>query len=437
MKMKEYNTGKLKEITKKLLPVSSLILLTLLLMFFFRQKKQDIGRFFEKGKDNLVAFYSQNLKPLFTTTEITNEDVFNFALYNSLPIDKNSNRVLTVSKQGDDNQVFEIKPVLYNTETKNYEKFVNYLGLNPKQREEADSILNLYKKQLYLSVLMDKNNTVAVSSKINELQKAALADILNFAGKINAQKAWNIFPVQPGWENDVENFIVSAKNDKQNEFLFITPDTAFKTICTIDPDELNKAVEQKIKQSEISKQWSANSTAGWNFDFHFSQETNKTKSAGKESIKHDIRIQHPDSNSFKVVIPFPEIPDVPLLNDSIRIKLDEAAKKLRQLSILFDGKEHSKFLGRNLKDSKSKDAVQFNFEDPTEIINKTMQFISKEDFKDWEEFGERIDSIANEFGNNYKDSILKKYKSATDVNRKLKKPKPRTPAAPKTPDIVN
>lgn len=428
----DQNSGKIKELVKKLLPVTSLILLTLLLMIFFRHKKQDIGKLIEQGKNNLISFYAQNLQPLFTTTDITNEDVFNFALYNSLPIDKGGNKVLTISNQSDNNQIYEIKPLSYNSETNNYQKFVEYLGLNSKQKNEADSILNQYKKELYLSILMNDKNTIAVSSKISELQKAALADILNFARKVNAQKTWDIFPVHQGWDNDVKNFIVSAKENPQNEFLFITPDTAFKTICTIDPEELNKAVDDKIKLSETQTKWTANASANWGFDFHFSQESNENN---KKSVRHNISVQHPDSNSFKIIIPIPEIPEAPFVNDSIRIKLDEAAKKLRQLSVVFKGKDFNKSLERKLRNSKSTSSGDFHFEDPTEIISKTIQLISKKDFKGWEEFGEKMDSLANEFGDNYSDSMLKKNKAFIDEYKKLNKVKPKAPAAPKTPDI--
>ncbi len=438
MKMMEQNNGKLKGIVKKILPVSSLILLTLLLMIFFRHKKQDIGKFLEQGKNNLVSFYAQNLQPLFTTTDITNEDVFNFALYNSLPIDKGENKVLTISNQSGNNQVYEVKPLSYNSGTNNYQKFVEYLGLNSSQKDEADSILNLYKKELYLSVLMNDKNTIAVSSKISELQKAALADILNFARKVDAQKAWDIFPVQQGWDNDVKNFIVSAKENTQNEFFFITPDTAFKTICTINPDELNKAVDEKIKLSDSQKQWSANASANWGFDFHFSQESNESNDYDKNTVKHNISIQHPDSNSFKIIIPIPEIPQAPsFVKDSIRIKLDQAAKRLRKLAIAFNHKEFDKSSKKKLTSSKNSNGEEYYFEDPTEIISKTIEIISQKNFKDWEDFGHKMDSIAEEFGDNYSNSMLKRNKAVIEEYKKLNKTKPKTPDVPKTPDKVN
>jgi hypothetical protein len=428
------NNGKTTDYIKKYLPVSALILLTILLMVFFRLKKNDIGRLLEKGKNNLVSFYAQNLQPLFATTDISNEDVFNFALYQSLPIDKQNNKVLTISDQGSDNQVYEIKPIAYNPQTNNYEKFVQYLGLNQNQKEQADSILNLYKKELYLSVLMNNKNTVAVSSKIGELQKAALADMLNFARNVNPKKAWEIFPGQHEFNNDVKHFIVSTQENPQNEFVFITPDTAFKTICTIDSKDLEKAINLKIKSVATPNPPVTPEKANWGFDFSFSDESANKKSSGSK-VKSIVSVRHPDSNFFKVVIPIPAIPLPPQVDDSIRIKLDKAAKKLRNLSIVFGNreKELKKISERNSRQNKSD--VELYFQDPTEIVGKTMEMLSKQNFKSWDEFGEKMDSIASSFAASYSDSLVKKNKTAIEALKNLKKNKFKTAETAK--DSVN
>ncbi len=426
MENMDQNNGKTSEYIKKYLPVSALILLTILLMVFFRFKKNDIGRLLEKGKNNLVAFYAQNLQPLFATTDISNEDVFNFALYQSLPIDKQNNKVLTISDQGSNNQVYEIKPIVYNPQTNNYEKFIQYLGLNGEQKEQADSILNLYKKELYLSVLMNNKNTVAVSSKIGELQKASLADLLNFARKVNPQKAWEIFPGKHEFNNDVKNFIVSTQENPQNEFVFITPDTAFKTICTIDSKDLEKAIDDKIKSVAIPHTPTTPEKANWGFDFSFSDESANKKSSGSK-VKSIVSIHHPDSNFFKVVIPIPEIPVPPQVDDSIRIKLDKAAKKLRNLSVVFGNreKELKKISERNSKQNRNN--VEFYFQDPTEIVGKTMEMLSKQNFKSWDEFGAKMDSIANSFAASYSDSLIEKNKQAIESMKKAQKFKNKIP----------
>ena len=102
---------------KKFLPYIFLLLLTLVLMFFFKHHKQEISRMLEEGKNNIVSFYTSNLKPLFTQTQISEEDLFNFALYKSLPLDKDKNKVLVLSNDNLGNREYVIKSEAITSET--------------------------------------------------------------------------------------------------------------------------------------------------------------------------------------------------------------------------------------------------------------------------------------------------------------------------------
>ena len=430
------NNGKTKDLVKKYLPISALILLTFLLMIFFRYKKGDIGRILEKGKENLIAFYSANLQPLFATTDISNEDVFNFALYQSLPIDKQKNKVLTVTNEDNNNQVYEVKPALYNPQTSNYEKFVDYLGLNTKEKEEADSILNLYKKEIYLSVLTNNKNTVAVNPKIGELQKAVLADLLTFAHKVNAKKAWQLFPAHTQLSNEVRDFVHSAKSIPQNEFLFITPDTAFQTVCSVDTKDLEDQLNEKLKTDEVATPAvppQPSTPKNWNYDFHFRDDKTREKRTDTRYTGSFVQLHKPDSNFFKVVIPIPEVVVAPNVGDSVRVKLNQAAEKIRKLSIVFGNK--SKSDRRAEARGSEKGDIELYFQDPTEIVGKTMEMLSKQNFKDWDDFGKKMDSFARSFAAGYADSVLKNNKEVLEKYQTGKKHKVKTPKAPK--DTVN
>lgn len=433
------NRDKTKDLIKKYLPVSALIFLTILLMIIFKYNKRDIGRIIEKGKNNLVAFYAENLQPLFATTDISDEDVFNFALYQTLPIDKQNNKVLTVSELGTENQVYEVKPANYNLQTNNYQRFVDYLGLNSKEKEEADSILNLYKKEIYLSVLTNDKNTVAVSSKIGELQRAALADLLAFAHHVNPQKAWTIFPVQKDFNDEVKDFVISTKEIPQNEFLFITPDTAFQTVCTIDKEDLENRINQKLKVADAELPTPPEPPSDWNFDFRFREERTRNKRTDPKWTSSIVHVHKPDSNLFKVVIPIPEIALPPKIADSVRIKLDLAAEKLRKLSFVLGNKNKAvgKSRDRYTKNSRDEDGIELYFQDPIEIVGKTMEMLSQQDFSDWEEFGKKMDSFARSFAAGYSDSLLKNNKAALEALKKSRKFKSKTPKAPKDTIKIN
>jgi hypothetical protein len=412
--MEELNqhTGSKKSSIKRYLPVSALIFLTICLMLLFRYNKRNIGFLIESGKKNLIEFYAKNLKPLFETTDISNEDVFNFALYKSLPIDKQNNKVLVISDVGSGKQAYEIKSINYNPETNNYQKFVEYMNLNSEQKEEADSILSFYKKELYLSVLMNNKNTVAVSSKISELQRAILADLLNFVHRINPKKAWDIFPVQTGFSNEEEAFITSAKKNPLNEFVFITPDTAFKAVCNVDTKEVEKAIQIKMKVADNIPVPEKNPSVNLDFNFRFKDEDAKNSDKRERA---EIRIQHPDSNFLKVVIPIYEIMNAKEIDDKIRGKLNEAAEKLKKLSFKFENKNKSLEKELNKLDEEK---LELYFQDPTQIVQKTLQMVAKQNFNDWDEFGKKMDSIARSFTGSYSDSVYKEHRKSRAKTRK-------------------
>mgnify|MGYP000896189243 FL=1 len=72
--------------------VVGLILLTIGLMIIFKNNSSNL----KDLPDDLISFYAKNLKPLFYQTSITEEDIFNFALYQNIPIDKQNNKLLQI-----------------------------------------------------------------------------------------------------------------------------------------------------------------------------------------------------------------------------------------------------------------------------------------------------------------------------------------------------
>jgi len=405
----EDSTAK-KGLIRKYLPIISLILLTVLLMVFFKHNKRDFGRMFDEGKKNLAMFYSRNLKPLFVQTEISEEDVFNFALYNTIPLDKSKNKVLIVNKESNNNLIYEVKPAAFNPHTNNYERFVEYLHLDEKQKEQADSILNIYKKKVYLSVLTDNKNTVAVNNNLAEVQRALLADILTFAQKVNAPKSNRLLnlPANLYEDTDVEKFILSVKELPQNEFIFITPDTAFTTFWKKENLDLNQQFDKFEKDKSIYHK------TDFNFKFHFDLEEkdNQFKRSDKKENKF-LHLLRPDSNIFKVVVPPPPIPPIPetrKVQEKIISKLDKAAGSLRKISIIhknnYSGEKKLHITSPNEENGVLQ--FEFNINDISPIISETIEILSQEKIQDWEKFGNKMDSLYKKFSKSYQDSITKR-----------------------------
>lgn len=408
--MQEVNENKnLKEFIKKYLPVSSLIILTLFLMIFFRYNKRDINRLIEEGKNNLVSFYAQNLKPLFATTEISNEDVFNFALYQSLPIDKENNRVLLVSDEISGSQIYEIKPSTFNPNTYNYNSYADFLELSPVDKLKADSILNTYKKEIYLSILTNEKNALAINPKLGELQKAVLADLIAFSEQVNYEKANKLFQMQNKLLSgkNLTTFTASAKEFPGNDYIFITPDTVLQTEFEIDTREFDK-----LKDLELERKFAEGKLKNIKIEY----EPERTDRHSKRNLKKGERIfvHQFDSNFVKVVIPFDDITaySSAVLNDSIKANLKKAADKLRMLTVNWeDPKNH--YTGRSPipppKPPKNKESLEFQFNfNPQAFARQAIEMVSKGNIQDLEKFGAKMDSMAKAFEKQLSDSVKKR-----------------------------
>lgn len=406
------NKNRFNELVKKYLPVASIILLTFLLMVFFRSHKRSISKLIEEGKNNLISFYAQNLKPLFASTEITNEDVFNFALYKSLPIDKDNKKLLLVSHEGEDNRVFEVKPASYVPFTNNYERFTNYLELSPDEKNRVDSILGAYKKEIYLSVLKSDQNAIAINPQLGDLQKAVLADLIAFSEKVDKNKTYEIFPLNNKTFNveNLRSFALSAKEIPNNDYIFITPDTVFQTEFKID----TKAIE-KLSDIDLNKHLAANNMKdNIRIDIGFD---NTRRNREKIRIKPGTGISHQlDSNKIRVIVPIPRIPTIHYtrIEDSIKVNLEKAADKLKMLSFKWESayKEHPRGDVNNPpRPPRRGEPIQFHFNFNPEEFAKHATEIAKGNFKDWEKFGMAMDSLGKKFGKTFSDSLKKEIKN--------------------------
>lgn len=404
--------SKIKENIFKYFPVSALVMLTILLMLFFKYNKRDINRLLEKGKDNLLAFYSENLKPLFASTEISNEDVFNFALYESLPIDKEKNKVLLLSNQESGNLVYEIKPSAFNPNTRNYESFVDYLELGKDEKKIADSILSSYKQEIYLSVLTNEKNAVAINPKLNELQKAVLADLLTFADKVNEKKTSELFHSEKKFfaDNKLSSYSVAAKEIPHSDFIFITPDTVFQNWIKVDLKEFDR-----MKHEELRKKTAENNLNNININ----TERKKIRIGQRKSEKPAISyFELHDSSLIKIVVPVTELAlkSVQFQNDSIKFDLEKAAEKLREFTEKWEQRNQ---VMSNVQPSKK----SLKIPKPGPPLKFIYNFFSDR-IKNIEEYKMKADSLTKELEKNFRDSTMKvekHFSSATNRKRIIEK----------------
>lgn len=415
IKHSKKNFSSLEQI-RKYFPFVLLIFLTISLMFFFKHNKRGISKMIEEGKNNLLSFYAENLKPLLYQTNITDEDVFNFALYNTLPLDKDRNKILEISDSQPDKNTFVIKSTGFNPKTKNYDTFVKYMGMSKIEKDEVDSILSAYKTEIYSSILVNEKNTYAVNPKLREIQQAVLADLVSFAQKINQSKSKDLFAEHFDYNDRTEfaKIISSAKKIPQNEYLLITPDTVARSYFKWNREKFSQYLND-IEKSKFEKVPSE-----LNLDIEF--EGTHQKLAGKRIIPHSGISFISDSNHFKVVVPV-ELMTLPNeINEKIRIKLEEAADKMKKISIQLG---HGKYDTKNLNrlDIPQTPEIIIN---PYGIVDKTLEMLSKTGVQDWEKFGSQMDSLARMFNPYMKDSLKNKIqeeirKAAKDFKKKKSK----------------
>ena len=412
---------------RNFLPFAALFVLTAGLLFYFKENKQSVNEFIETGKDNLIGFYTQNLKPLLFKTDITNEDVFNFALYQNLPVDKEKNKVLQINyDENSGSQTYEIKPAEINKNTQNYKKFVEYLKLDKSSQTALDSILNSYKNELYTSVLYNDRNTFAVSSKVSLLRDAILADLMAFAQNKSADNTGEPISFNYKYNSaDIRNAIDEiklAKDQAINDFIIFTPDSVFQLECEIDKEKFNEdmaamhwdleKVRNELKDMQLDIK--INQIPHTDFDKEF-EKNNK------------INL---DSNYYKAVIPknfmvkgMKDLADVEELTSNI----EKLTSQIHKINFQTD-KNKLKIKMGHFDDSDSAFSFEFNLDGLEEMIQNSVKGIDEKSIKDWEEFGLKMDSAANSFEFHYKDSSInfdkKKFKKEMEkIKSELKKNK--------------
>lgn len=413
-------------LVKKYLPYVFLALLTLALMFFFKYNKKEIGKILEEGKNNLLALYANNLQPLLVSTTITEEDVFNFALYQSLPLDKNKNKVLVINTDEPGSQVYEIRTAAFNSSTRNYETFVKYLGLNKNQKVTADSILNSYKKEIYASVFVSDKNSFAVNPRISQLQQAVLADLVSFSQKVNSKKAEEIFHKSFTRNDDTKmaGLISSARQNQntQHEFLLFTPDTVAQTYAEWNQQKFNKQLEEIEKNKETALQ----KAKEFDFKLDLAPYTKESEKQFQRDYKFTV-----DSNTYKVVVPDTKFISKTVA-DSIRIKLNEVASNLKKMSIELNKQKfkHSPSIKIPIPPTtKNGKPLEIEIVNPYEIINKTFEALSKSDPQTWERYGAKMDSVGRMYDKKMNDSVKMKIreemrKMKNEIKKSRSKPQP-------------
>lgn len=284
---------KLSEFLRKYSFYIGVGILTVILVLIFRHKK--LGEFVAEGKRGLASLYAKDLKPMIYTSEITNEDVFNFAMFNSLPINKKENRFLYLGEDSEGKSSISVHNADYKENTNNYSNFIEYLNLNKDQKKQFDSLLSHYKAKLYAAVWTDNKDAVAFNQNIPIIHDLIYLDIKHFAEKMNKAKTGEIYVGRKDVLDPIEIKKVESallNNSNPQDFVIVSKDTLFTANLSTDVPKVT--ISPQVPESKWREEFAKSRLrANENAMNHMEQEREFARKYSPSRHNNDIKINLP------------------------------------------------------------------------------------------------------------------------------------------------
>ncbi|MGQ9643000.1 MAG: hypothetical protein ACUVT3_03990 [Ignavibacterium sp.] len=308
---------------KKWIPAFTFTSLAAALIFVLSINPSFLMNIIEQQKGNLADFYKSNLKPLLYVANLTSEDIFNFALYEELPLDPFNTQIIKLSYDQSGKEFFEIRQNTEKKEQNNLKNFVAALELNESEQKQMDSILKVYSEKISAQVLVSDKNAIAINPNIWNLRKAVLADILSFARKHGNENFQRIAPVGniPPFDKNIV-WLEKVKTTSPKDFIICTPDTVFSAELNVDMSQLNNemkkfAEEMKKTVVEENKQ---------QLVFRFKNDSSLTELKDKFRSDKNFKV-FVHNNGVQVHLQEINIPEVDLPNfDSVASIISEVTR---------------------------------------------------------------------------------------------------------------
>ena len=244
---------------------------------------------------------------------------------NELPLDKKNKQYLKLGDVSAANKYFEFIKSTNPVSENNFEDFKRSIKLKGIEEQKVDSILESYQDELRKQILINDNNTIAINPNLWNLNKAIKADLMMFASKANNDKFKKYFPDYYSFYKDpsLYKFVRKAKEVKDSNYIFVTPDSVFSSVYKLDLKKLDKEI------AELN-----NNVQGWEKDYKvriaFQKEMLKQQ-LNKTNKQYSVHI---DSNFCRIQIPSIIIPpiDIPDLSHA-NIELNKALRMANDFKI--------------------------------------------------------------------------------------------------------
>lgn len=364
---------------KRWLPGIGLVILTVALLFYFKNYEKEINTLVEKGKQNFIS-YLEDLKPIIFRTEYLTEDVFNFAFYQELPLDRQNDKVLQLEESSDKTNSYKIAPASETSKPYSYGGFLESIEATDKDNQRIDSILNSYIDDLSAAVLYNEKNTLAVNSNLHLLNKAILADIYSYLHSTENYQLAGLIPRNFRESNirDIQKMLPPKLPDHQNEFIVLAPDTVFKQNLSFNygtPEFNKKKFKQNFDEEAFERSMDSLKNKLKKLKIDIAIQNDELK-AEKESLKTELKTL--SQGRERIVRDYSArnyAPDV----DSIIVKVNKVTDKLKSMSFAFLADTTNKKFNFNIKKDGAK-VFEMNFD--MSGFDSTMKKFSQEMVKE-------------------------------------------------------
>ncbi|HEY6626026.1 MAG TPA: hypothetical protein VIZ21_03650 [Ignavibacteriaceae bacterium] len=291
---------------KRWIPAAALAVVTIIIMIVLKFNPGILDKMWEDQKVAIAGFYKENLQPVLLAANLTNEDVFNFAFNNELPLDNTRQQYLLLGYDDSGKEFFEIRSSHQRVERESYNEFISAMNLDVEQKQIVDSIIGSYSKALESQVLVNEKNTIAINPNLWNLRKAIFADLLVASEKLNKTKFDRIVPagITNAEKVIVINTLEKLKNTSGDQYIFVTPDSIFSESYQFDSKLYEKEMRELEKQIQLNEEKVEQFTLNMRYD-----STYKYLTAAHN--EHSFRIVV-DSNICRVDLPVPEVPEIPI-----------------------------------------------------------------------------------------------------------------------------
>ncbi len=216
---------------------------------FYSEKKQQVQNVYESG------VIQGKILPLFTN--LSKDQVLQFALFGTLPLDAHEQTALRIDESKNSGYRIEIaKNKKGSASAVTASEFYSALNMTPSQHQVVDSILGSAKEKIQSSVLVGENNSLAIHTELVNFNKVMMSNIaatlqpgqrVRFKKYLEARGAPFTFvanvapPVAP-------QKIYSAINNvpMSNKYLVLTPDTICFSEIAFNMDSVRRNLEQAL-----------------------------------------------------------------------------------------------------------------------------------------------------------------------------------------------